>query len=79
MDERTVSRTKAAGRWASAVAVCVLVAPAGAGAANHPVNATGNQQHFSPAEITVPVGGLGHVETTSAEAQRCVRDEWRGT
>jgi plastocyanin len=58
MDERTLSRTKAAGRWVSAITVCVLVAPAGAVAAEHDVNVggPGGNLTFSPPAIEINVG-----------------------
>jgi plastocyanin len=55
MDERMLSCFKAAGRWVSAMAVCVLLAPAGAAAADHPVTATSGNA-FSPAQVMIPVG-----------------------
>jgi plastocyanin len=54
MDSRVPSRGKAAGRWVSAAAVCGLVAPAGAGAADASVSVGDN--FFSPAAVTIAVG-----------------------
>ena len=54
MHSRVLSRGKAGGRWVSAVAVCGLVAPASAGAADASVSVGDN--FFSPAAVTIAVG-----------------------
>jgi plastocyanin len=54
MDSRVLSRGKAGGSWVSAVAVCGLVAPASAGAADASVSVGDNS--FSPAAVTIAVG-----------------------
>jgi plastocyanin len=54
MNERTLNRSKAAGRWVSAMVVCGLVAPAAALAVDHPVNVSSFQ--FNPDPVTVQVG-----------------------
>jgi plastocyanin len=54
MDERTFTGTRAAGRWVSAVVVCVLVAPAGAAAADQSVSVSNFQ--FNPDPVSIFVG-----------------------
>jgi plastocyanin len=49
MDERTLNRSKAAGRWMSAMVVCGLLAPGVASAANHTV--TVSNFAFTPAPV----------------------------